>query len=167
MQMADSTVDAAVDTARTLLKELGHNAEHWMPMADTDSGAAETLQITQAEVDALFAVARKLYVSKDYQRAVQVAVFLATCNPVNAHFSYLAGRCLQMLGQLQEAVDMYDASQIADEHHAPSALRRGECLRRLNRLDESRAAFEQALNLARGDESLRAVQDTALANLSR
>ena len=61
---------------------------------------------------------------------------------------------------------MYAAALENDGANAAAAFRLGQCLREMGKREESRAAFELSLDIARGDESMRAVQDAALASLS-
>ena len=162
----DPEVEATVLAARSALAGLGHNAEHWQSLIAAGTNLGEALEMTKAECDALQATARALYQSQDWDDAVQVAVCAVACDPRNSAYAYLAGACLQKLGKSQEAAGMYAAALENDGANGAAVFRLGQCLRQMGKREEARAAFELSLEISRSDESMRAVQDAALASLS-
>jgi tetratricopeptide (TPR) repeat protein len=162
----DPRVESLVEAARSSFRSLGANAEHWETLTHAQINPGALQSMDSKHTDMLHAVARSLFVEGDYARAVLLAVHTVTCSPVETRYSYLAGRCLQKLKQFEAAAEMFGSSLIADPDNAASALRMAQCLREMNKPDEARAAFEYAVDHARGNDSLRAVQDAALENLS-
>jgi tetratricopeptide (TPR) repeat protein len=85
----------------------------------------------------------------------------------HAEHSFLAGTCLQRLGQPASAAHFYRVALQLDEADAASAYRLGECLEAVGQTEEASHLYRWTIELARGDFALRTLQDMASSRISR
>jgi tetratricopeptide (TPR) repeat protein len=121
--------------------------------------------LTPTDYDFLYATAQSLVAAKDFRRALAVALAIVAHHGREAKYSYLAGTCLHQLAFLEQAAIMYVLALQQDPSSAMTAYRLGQCLSRLDRADEASRCLAHAIELSRGNEALRQMQDAAFARL--
>ena len=99
--------------------------------------------------------------------ALPLAMYCASYASDHPEHSFLAGGCLQRLGQPASAAHFYRVALQLNEADAASAYRLGECLEAVGQLAEASHLFHWAVELARGNFALRSLQDMASAQLAK
>lgn len=121
--------------------------------------------ITADEYAALYQIARDFCDQGDFHHALPVALQLAVHNPADYRYPFIAGACLQRLGQPAPAALMYALACDVNPDDAASAYRLGECLIAANRPDEARQFLHKAVDLSYGKFHCRALQERARKKL--
>jgi tetratricopeptide (TPR) repeat protein len=108
-------------------------------------------------------VALRLCEEGEFQQALAPAMVLALWHPESARFAFIAGTCLQRIGQPAAALAMFGRSGLAsaEKFAAVASFRAGECLAAMGRTPEAIHAFEAAMEASRQNASLAELQDLA------
>lgn len=112
----------------------------------------------------LYEIAVRLCDAGEFLHALPIALALVARHE-DARFAFLAGTCLQRLAQFDLAIPMYQLALAHDRTHAATAYRLGEVLLAQGLKQEGRQALELAVELGRGRESARKIQDMAMERM--
>ena len=149
---------------RSALASMGHNAEHWQSLVAARREPPRALGMTKAECDALHATAWALYQSQDLGRCRAGCRVRGRVRPrATAATPTLRAPACKSLAKARWPPGCTRRRLENDGANGAAAFRLGQCLRDMGKRAEARAAFELSLDIARSDESMRAVQDAALA----
>ncbi len=128
---------------------------------------AECLQIAPEQIAQCRQLAGDLCDLGNFLLALPLAMYCACYASDHAEHSFLAGTCLQRLGQPASAAHFYRVALQLDEADAASAYRLGECLEAVGQPEEASHLYRWTIELARGDFALRTLQDMASSRISR
>jgi tetratricopeptide (TPR) repeat protein len=171
--MANAAVDVPASPApsQSKAKFSGDPSQMWdsLPASLEEAQSAlekgkslgEVRGITDEEYRALYGIACRLCDDGDFQRALPLALQLVTHHGANAHYSFLAGTCLQRVGCPKSAAQMFVHSMLVGGDNAAACYRAGECFASLGEKDHAIEAFEAAFDLGRESADLRAIQELA------
>ena len=162
---AEPFVDTIVRACSSSLKDIQQQPDLLESAARSNLSLGDLRSLTPSDYDLLYATAQSLFAAQEFRQALAVALTLVMHHGREAKYSYLAATCLHQLGQPEEAAVMYALALHQDPSSAMTAYRMGQCLSRLGRADEARQSFEGAIELSRGNEALRQMQDAAFARL--
>jgi len=121
--------------------------------------------VTDEEYAALYQIARDFCDRGDFRHALPVALQLALHDPANYRYPFIAGACLQRLGQPEPAALMYALACDVNPDDAASAYRLGECLIAASRPDEAKSFLHKAVDLSYGKFHCRELQERARKKL--
>ncbi len=128
---------------------------------------AGCLQIAPEQIAQSRQLAGDLCDLGNFLLALPLAMYCACYASDHAEHSFLAGTCLQRLGQPASAAHFYRVALQLDEADAASAYRLGECLEAVGQPEEASHLYRWTIELARGDFALRTLQDMASSRISR
>ncbi len=128
---------------------------------------AGCLQIAPEQIAQSRQLAGDLCDLGNFLLALPLAMYCACYASDHAEHSFLAGACLQRLGQPASAAHFYRVALQLDEADAASAYRLGECLEAVGQPEEASHLYRWTIELARGDFALRTLQDMASSRISR
>ena len=128
---------------------------------------AECLQIDPEQLAQCRQLAGDLCDLGSFLLALPLAMYCACYASDHAEHSFLAGACLQRLGQPASAAHFYRVALQLDEADAASAYRLGECLEAVGQPEDASHLYRWTIELARGDFALRTLQDMASSRISR
>jgi hypothetical protein len=108
-------------------------------------------------------VAVRLCEEGAFEQALAPAMVLMLWHPERARFAFIAGTCLQRIGQPAAALMMFGNAGLAgaDEFAAVAAFRSGECLAAMGQTPKAIHAFDAATEASRQNPSLAELQDLA------
>lgn len=111
----------------------------------------------------LAAVVTRLCDEQAFGQALAPAMVLARQHPDNAEFAFLAATCLQRMGQPKAALMMFAMAGLhgGEAYAAPVAFRSGECLAAMGNTAGAAKVFDAAIEAARQDPGLAALQQLA------
>jgi len=164
---ADPEVAGIVGQLADGLQKLQETLEQCREQLEQGYSLGQLRGITDEEYDALYRIARDLCDKGDFHHALPVALQLALHNPANYRYPFLAGACLQRLGQPASAAHFYRVALQLDESDAASAYRFGECLEALGQREDACHLYQWAIELSRGNFALRTLQDMASSRLAQ
>ena len=163
----DAHIRDSVLHALKSLEEVPQHLEHWQAPLLQNQTLALCLQINPEQITQTRQLAAKLCDDGNFLLALPLAMYCASYAPDHAEHGFLAGACLQRLGQPAWAVHFYRVALQLNEADAASAYRLGECLEAVGQLEEARHLYNWAIELARGNFALRALQDMASERLAQ
>lgn len=109
------------------------------------STPAQTLGLTRADLDALYAAGFAAMVAGDLQRAEDIYTHLILFDPLEAKHRYCMGVIAQAKGDHTAALDHLTNFLALDATNADGYLRLGETMLALGRRRDARESFEIAL----------------------
>lgn len=127
----------------------------------------ECLQIDQSSLAQCRQLSQQLCEDGEFLLALPLAMYCASFASGDPEHSFLAGACLQRLGQPASAAHFYRVALQLDETDAASAYRLGECLEAIGHRDDASHLYQWAIEIARGDFALRTLQTMAIDRLAR
>jgi tetratricopeptide (TPR) repeat protein len=163
----DAQIREGVLQALELLEQVPQHLERWQSSLVQNQSLAQCLQIDPEQIAESRWLATKLCDDGDFLLALPLAMYCASYASDHAEHSFLAGACLQRLGQPALALHFYRVALQLNEADAASAYRLGECLEAVGQLEEASHLYNWAIELARGDFALRALQDRASERLAQ
>ncbi len=158
---ADTDIAAIVGQLADGLTNLQQTLEQCREQLEQGYTLGELRGVTEAEYAALYRIARDFCDRGDFHHALPVALQLTLHNPANYRYPFIAGACLQRLGQPERAALMYALACDANPDDAASAYRLGECLIATSRPDEARQFLHKAVDLSYGKFHCRELQTRA------
>lgn len=102
---------------------------------------------TPAERDALYTLAHGRYAQARYDQALPLFAHLVMLDHLEHRYLFGLGATLQMMGRHTEALPHYVAATVLVLDDPEPAMRCGECLQAMHRIDEAIESFELALLL--------------------
>lgn len=118
---------------------------------------------TPGDARRLAAVVTRLCDEQAFGQALAPAMVLARQHPSNAEFVFLAATCLQRMGQPKAALMMFAMAGLhgGEAYAAVVAFRSGECLAAMGHTAGAAKVFDAAIEAARHDPRLAALQQLA------
>jgi tetratricopeptide (TPR) repeat protein len=163
----DAQIRDSVLLALTSLEQVAQHLERWQSSLAQNQTLAECLQINPEQITQSRQLAAKLCDDGAFLLALPLALYCASYASDHPEHSFLAGACLQRLGQPASAAHFYRVALQLNEADASSAYRLGECLEALGQLNEASHLYNWTIALARGNFALRALQDMASEQLAQ
>ena len=164
---ADATVSISspevadiVQRCREGLHDVAEQADSMLPALRQGESLARVRGMTPQHLQGLVDLAENLCEEERFEDAMAVASQLVFHAPTNGRYLFLSATCAQRMGHTREAVALFAASLLAEES-AETTYRLGECLMALGETRQAGQAFEAAVDLGRGDDEMRHVQDGA------
>ncbi len=157
----DTGVRELISSALRALEQLPQHLETWQAALAQDRTLADCLMIKAEHLAQSKLLACTLCDRGDFLLALPLAVYCASFAHDDPDHSFLAGACLQRLGQPAAAAHFYRIALQLNEADAASAYRLGECLEATGNRDAARHLYQWTVELARGNFSLRRLQDMA------
>jgi len=114
----------------------------------------------------LFQIVQELYNEGNFIHAAPLAFQLAVFHPEKRNYVYRAAQIFQRLSIFETAATFY-ALSMKDKPSPAAYYGLGQCLTGLNKNDLAIRHFETAIELARGDDQWRALQDCAAEAVER
>lgn len=105
---------------------------------------------SDAEVEAAYAEAYRLFNAQCYQEALPLALQLSVNRPLDPRFMFMSGLILQVLGDPLLAATFFATLLTVDSDFTPAAFRLAECYVTVGRQQEAREIFEVAIDMGRG-----------------
>lgn len=163
----DPQVRDMVALAMRALEDIPQHLAAWKAELAQDRTLAACLAISTGHIADCRQLARGLCDSGDFLLALPLAMVCAAYAPDEAEHGFLAGSCLQRLGDAAAAAHFYRVALQLDMSDAASAYRLGECLEAIGQHDEAFHLYQWAIELGRGNFALRNLQDMASRRLAR
>ena len=163
----DAEVRDMVLLAMQALEQVPQQIEIQQASLAKNQTLAECLQIDPEQLAQCRQLAGALCDLGNFLLALPLAMYCACYASDHAEHSFLAGTCLQRLGQPASAAHFYRVALQLDEADAASAYRLGECLEAVGQPEEASHLYRWTIELARGDFALRTLQDMASSRISR
>jgi tetratricopeptide (TPR) repeat protein len=163
----DAEVRDMVLLAMQALEEVPQQIETRQASLAKNQTLAECLQIAPEQIAQCRQLAADLCDQGNFLLALPLAVYCATYKSDDPQHSFLAGACLQRLGQPASAAHFYRVALQLDEADAAAAYRLGECLEAVGQREQAGHLYQWTIELARGDFALRTLQDMASSRISR
>lgn len=163
----DAEVRDMVLLAMQALEQVPQQIETRQASLAKNQTLGECLQITPGQIAQSRQLAGDLCDLGNFLLALPLAMYCACYASDHAEHSFLAGTCLQRLGQPASAAHFYRVALQLDEADAASAYRLGECLEAVGQPEEASHLYRWTIELARGDFALRTLQDMASSRISR
>lgn len=149
------------------LEKVPQHLESWQGSLAQNQTLAACLKIDPESIAQSHRLAARLCDDGEFLLALPLAMYCASYASDHPEHSFLAGACLQRLGQPASAAHFYRVALQLNEADAASAYRLGECLEAVGQLAEASHLFHWAVELARGNFALRSLQDMASARLAK
>ena len=162
VQIRDSVLHAL-----ELLEQVPQHLERWQSSLIQNQSLAQCLQIDPEPIAQSRWLAAKLCDDGDFLLALPLAMYCASYASDHPEHSFLAGACLQRLGQPASAAHFYRVALQLNEADAASAYRLGECVEAVGQVKEASHLYNWTIELARGNFALRALQDMATERLAQ
>lgn len=105
------------------------------------------LGLNARNVSAIDAIARKLYLRKDYAKAVSLNVLLTLLNGLDSNYWNNLGICFQEAENYEKAILAYEFSKELNPKNVGAFLFSAECYLRLNNLEKAKEQLNQAEEL--------------------
>ncbi len=164
---ADPEVATVVAQLTEGLQNIQHTLEQCYEQLEQGYTLGELRGITDKGYASLYKIAHELCDQGDFQHALPVALQLTLHKPTDSRFAFMAGSCMQRLGQLEPAALMYAITLDVDPEHAAAAYRLGECLCSLGRNEEAMPFLQKCIDLCYGNFDRCQLMDMAREKLSR
>lgn len=163
----DVEVQDLISFSLQALEQLPTHLEHYRAALADGQTLGECLQIDQRLLARCRELGQSLCEEGEFLLALPLAMYCASFASDDPEHSFLAGACLQRLGQPASAAHFYRVALQLDEADAASAYRLGECLEAIGHQDDASHLYQWAIELARGDFALRTLQTMAVDRLAR
>ena len=163
----DAEVGDLVSLTLQSLEQLPSYLEQYRAALAEDQTLGECLQIDPDLLTRCRQLAQALCERGEFLLALPLAMYCASFASDDPEHSFLAGACLQRLGQAGSAAHFYRVALQLDEADAASAYRLGECLEATGQREDASHLYQWAIELARGNFALRTLQDMASRRLAR
>ena len=163
----DAEVRDMVLLAMQALEQVPQQIETRQASLAKNQTLGECVQIAPEQIAQSRQLAGDLCDLGNFLLALPLAMYCACYASDHAEYSFLAGTCLQRLGQPASAAHVYRVALQLDEADAASAYRLGECLEAVGQPEEASHLYRWTIELARGDFALRTLQDMASSRISR
>jgi tetratricopeptide (TPR) repeat protein len=163
----DAEVRDRILLAIQALEQAPQNIETCQAALANNQTLAECLQIDPEQFEQYRQLAADLCDQGNFLLALPLAVYCATYKSDDPQHSFLAGACLQRLGQPAAAAHFYRVALQLDEADAASAYRLGECLEAVGQPEDASHLYRWTIELARGDFALRTLQEMAQNRISK
>ena len=160
----DETRQMAVMAAiATELKELALALEPVKEVPPQSVSLGQLRGLTASDYLTVVDAAEALCDEGRFQEAMPLALYLAAHEPRYTPFMFLAGSCLQRIGNYAGAAELYALSLDDGPNDGIAMFRIGECLEATQRRREAGEAFDAALEISRGNPDLWQLQDRAMS----
>ncbi|CUJ53996.1 tetratricopeptide repeat protein [Achromobacter xylosoxidans] len=123
-------------------------------------------RLTPEQLEVVYALAYAHVAQEQYAQALPVFAFLAQYGPTRKHYLIGLGLCLQMLGRLEEAINIFSLVLTLYPDSLPTALRIAECQLAARQFDQARRTL-QLLSAADVPSQVRARAEALLQLSSR
>ncbi len=163
----DADIRQMVASSIEALQQVQQQIETWKAELSQGRTLADCLMLDSGHLARCHQLARNLCDRGDFLLALPLTMFCACYLSDRPDHSFLAGACLQRLGQPGSAAQFYRTALQLNEADAASAYRLGECLEATGQHDDARHLYQWAVELARGNFALRRLQDMASERLAR
>jgi type III secretion system low calcium response chaperone LcrH/SycD len=121
----------------------------------------DILGVTEAELEAAYAVAHRFYEVADYEQAERMFNLLVINDPFDKRFGFSLGATLQMQGKYDDAIVRYGMSSLLDPKDPQPCYHTAECLlhkgERQDALDMLDICLDRAKDPAHDDLRQRAL----------
>jgi hypothetical protein len=159
---------ATIDAIRDELHAMAGPGGHWLDVIQKGVDPRRSHAITYERCMALYRMARELCDEGNFKDALPLALYLSMVSGQDPRFMFLAGTCLQRMGEPLSAVPMYSMSVMADPNNIAALFRMGESMEQAGApREEVLPIFEQVFEAARGEERLRGLQRLAEQGIDR
>jgi tetratricopeptide (TPR) repeat protein len=149
------------------LQNIQHTLTQCREQLEQGYTLGELRGITHEGYASLYKIAHELCDHGDFHHALPVALQLTLHKPTESRFAFMAGSCMQRLGQLEPAALMYALTLDVDPEHAAAAYRLGERLCSLGRNEEAMPFLQKCIDLCYGNFDRCQLMDMAREKLSR
>ena len=156
-----------VAVALQALEQLPAHLDTFRAALAEDMTLAECLRVDLNLLARCHHQAQALCERGEFLLALPLAMYCASFESDDPAHSFLAGACLQRLGQPASAAHFYRVALQLDESDAAAAYRFGECLEAVGQTEEAAHLYRWTIELARGNFLLRTLQDMACSRLAR
>lgn len=163
----DEEVRAMVAVSIQALSQVPQHLDTWQASLAQNLTLAECLQLDASQIALCRHLGRSLCDQGEFLLALPLAMYCAAFASDEPEHSFLAGACLQRLGQPGQAVHFYRVALQLDGADAASAYRLGECLEAIGQREDAAHLYQWSIELARGNFTLRRLQDMAYGRLAR
>lgn len=163
----DTDIRDMIALALQALEQLPAHLEKYRAKLAEDQTLGECLQIDPALIARCRLLAQSLCERGEFLLALPLAMYCASFASDDPEHSFLAGACLQRLGQPAQAVHFYRVALQLDEADAASAYRLGECLEAVGQREDASHLYQWTIELARGNFALRTLQNMASKRLQK
>lgn len=163
----DIEIRQQIALAMRALEQFPPLLETWHTSLAQNRTLADCQMIKADQIAHCRQLARMLCDRGDFLLALPVALYCACFAHDQPDHSFLAGACLQRLGQPVAATHFYRIALQLNEADAASAYRLGECLEATGSRAEAIHLYQWVVELARERFALRRLQDMACAKLDR
>jgi tetratricopeptide (TPR) repeat protein len=158
---SDPQVASIVAVLHSSLEHIPSFITHFKNELQQGKTLAACRGITEDELEELYGIAEELCDQQKFLYALPIGLHLALHHPQDVRFQFIAGTCLQKLGQYQAAITAFDQACQLDPQDAVAFYRLGECLFAAGMTRQALEQFDKAVALTRGDFNLRTIQDQA------
>lgn len=128
---------------------------------------AQLAGIGEAELEAIYSLARNDLVACRFDQAMDRLAFLVSHEPWERRYQVAFAHALQAVGQWESAAQFYVEALLTDATDGVCAFRAGECMEALGDADGAREAFEMAVSLSWIHPGQEAVREAARQGLDR
>lgn len=163
----DPEIRDSVLLAMELLEQMPQHLERWQSSLAKNQTLASCLQLDAEAIARSRRLATRLCDDGDFLLALPLAMVCASYASDDPEHCFLAGTCLQRLGQPASAVHFYRVALQLNEADAASAYRLAECLEAVEQSEQASHLYQWVTELARGNFALRGLQDMASARLAQ
>ncbi len=145
------------------LKELAAALEPVEVVPQESVSLGQLRGLTASDYLPVYDAAEELCDQGRFQEALPLALYLAGHEPRYPPFMFLAGSCLQRVGEFSGAAELYALSLDDGDNDGIAMFRIGECLEARQQRKQAAEAFEAALDNSRGNPNLWQLQDWAMS----
>jgi type III secretion system low calcium response chaperone LcrH/SycD len=111
--------------------------------------------ITEQELEAMYAVGYNLFAARKYDQAINIFKFLCLNDHMEPRWYYSLGVAQQNKGAYQEALNAFGMATLLDMRDPRPQAQAGYCLMAIQKWPEARSALEGAI-IACGDDAAHA-----------
>lgn len=123
--------------------------------------AQQILEISDANMQAFYEAAYRLFEHDRVEEAANAFFFLATLNPFHHSYWLGVGMCAQLVGDLEAAVDAYELAALSEVESPVPYFYLAKCLFALNERETSIEALDIALEYAGDKPEFRELKNQA------
>jgi tetratricopeptide (TPR) repeat protein len=164
---ADTETRDMISLVMQALAQLPGYVDTYRAALAANQTLSECLQIDPGLLSRCRNLANALCQQNEFLLALPLAMYCASFASDDPDHSFLAGTCLQRLGQSTSAAHFFRVALQLNESDAASAYRLGECLEATGQREDACHLYQWAIELARGNFALRTLQDMASKRLAQ
>lgn len=120
---------------------------------DPNQTFQEMLSLSQSSMESMVKIAKSIFLEKRYEDCLCLYQFLNLLDPNNADYLYHAGIAAQRVGNLELALQAYEAAAHLDEGFIGATIFSIECHLMLKQKSEAEHAFQRAQDILKDSPS--------------